>query len=117
MNQIFEFEKYILKKSNKVKISSKEISKGDIFLALKGKNFHGNQFINSSLRRGAKYCLTDNKNFAKNSKIIYVNSVINYLQNVNLLILKSNSSISRQLFETKFSSKVIYPEYEKIIVK
>ena len=84
MNQISEFEKYILKKSNKVKISSKEISKGDIFLALKGKNFHGNQFINSSLRRGAKYCLTDNKNFAKNSKIIYVNSVINYLNNLAL---------------------------------
>ena len=84
MNQISEFEKYILKKSNKVKISSKEISKGDIFLALKGKNFHGNQFINSSLRRGAKYCLTDNKNFAKNSKIIYVNNVINYLNNLAL---------------------------------
>ena len=84
MNQISEFEKYILEKSNKVKISSKEISKGDIFLALKGKNFHGNQFINSSLRRGAKYCLTDNKNFAKNSKIIYVNNVINYLNNLAL---------------------------------
>ena len=84
MNQISEFEKYILKKSNKVKISSKEISKGDIFLALKGKNFHGNQFINSSLRRGAKYCLTDNKNFVKNSKIIYVNNVINYLNNLAL---------------------------------
>ncbi len=84
MNQISEFEKYILEKSNKVKISSKEINKGDIFLALKGKNFHGNQFINSSLRRGAKYCLTDNKNFAKNSKIIYVNSVINYLNNLAL---------------------------------
>ena len=84
MNQISEFEKYILKKNNKVKISSKEISKGDIFLALKGKNFHGNQFINSSLRKGAKYCLTDNKNFAKNSKIIYVNNVINYLNNLAL---------------------------------
>ena len=84
MNQISEFEKYILEKSNKVKISSKEINKGDIFLALKGKNFHGNQFINSSLRRGAKYCLTDNKNFAKNSKIIYVNNVINYLNNLAL---------------------------------
>ncbi len=84
MNQISEFEKYILEKSNKVKISSKEINKGDIFLALKGKNFHGNQFIKSSLRRGAKYCLTDNKNFAKNSKIIYVNSVINYLNNLAL---------------------------------
>ena len=84
MNKISEFEKYILEKSNKVKISSKEINKGDIFLALKGKNFHGNQFINSSLRRGAKYCLTDNKNFAKNSKIIYVNSVINYLNNLAL---------------------------------
>ena len=65
MNHKSEFEKYILKKNNKVKISSKDVKKGDIFLALKGKKFHGNQFINSSLRNGAKFCLTDNKNFKK----------------------------------------------------
>tara|TARA_B100000575_G_scaffold103074_1_gene82154 strand:- start:7117 stop:8481 length:1365 start_codon:yes stop_codon:yes gene_type:complete len=82
MNIRFEFEKYVLAKNNKVKISSKEIKSGDIFLALKGKNFHGNQFIKSSIRRGAKYCLTDNKNFEQNSKIIYVNNLINYLKDL-----------------------------------
>lgn len=63
---------------------------------------------------GCKECVTNNGILIhENDK----NSVINYLKNVDQLILKSNSSISRKLFETKFSSKVIYPEYEKIIVK
>ena len=56
--------KKILSKRDKVKISSKSIKKGDIFLALKGKNFHGNKFINSSIKKGAKfYSLTNHNRF------------------------------------------------------
>ena len=35
MNIKSKFEKYIILKNNKVKISSKDIKKGDIFIALK----------------------------------------------------------------------------------
>ena len=42
-------KKYIIKNSNKIKINSKDIEKDDIFLALKGKNFHGNKFLIESL--------------------------------------------------------------------
>ena len=79
MNNTLKFEEYIFLKKEKIKISSKDIKKGDIFLALKGQNFHGNKFINSSIRNGAKYCLTDNKNFKENDKIIYVKDIFKYL--------------------------------------
>ncbi len=82
MNTKLDFENYIISRRNKVKISSKEIIEGDIFLALKGKNFHGNKFIKSSIKKGAKFCITDNKNFTENKKIIYVKNIYNYLNNL-----------------------------------
>ena len=78
-----KFEEYIIYNKNKIKISSKEIKKGDIFLALKGKNFHGNRFIVSSIKKGAKFCLTDNRNFNNNNnKIIFVKNIFEYLKNL-----------------------------------
>ena len=82
MNTKLNFENYIISRRNKVKISSKEIIEGDIFLALKGKNFHGNKFIKSSIKKGAKFCITDNKNFTENKRIIYVKNIFNYLNNL-----------------------------------
>ena len=54
MNIKSKFEKYIISKRNKIKISSKDILKGDVFIALKGKNFHGNRFIKSSIKNQKK---------------------------------------------------------------
>ena len=88
MNIASKIEKYILSKKDKIKISSKNIKKGDIFLALKGKNFHGNRFINSSIKNGAKFCITDNKNYTENNKVIYVKNIFDYL--TELAIKKRN---------------------------
>ncbi len=79
MNIKSKFEDYIINRKDKIKITDKNIKRGDVFLALKGKNFHGNKFINSSIRKGAKYCLTDNKNYKENKKIIYVKNIFDYL--------------------------------------
>ena len=67
---------YIIKNSNKLKINSNEIKKGDIFLALQGNNQHGNKFILESIKRGAKYCLTDKKNkmIINNKRILIVSN-------------------------------------------
>ena len=65
MKTKIEFENYIFRNKNKLKISSKDIKKGDVFLSLKGKKTHGNKFITSSIKKGAKYCITDNKNYKK----------------------------------------------------
>ncbi len=79
MNTKIDFENYIFKNKNKLKISSKDIKKGDVFLSLKGKNTHGNKFITSSIKKGARYCITDNKNYKKNNKVILVKNVFLYL--------------------------------------
>ena len=88
MNISDNFENYILNKRDKIKISSKDIIKGDIFLALKGKKYHGNRFINQALKNGAKFCLTDNKRFKKNKKILLVNDIFDYL--TKLAVKKRN---------------------------
>ena len=43
MIELNQLEKYIISKKDKIQISSKDIKSGDIFLALKGKRFHGNK--------------------------------------------------------------------------
>ena len=82
MNIQSKFEKYIISKYDKIKISSTDINYGDIFIALKGKNYHGNKFIKSSIKKGAKFCLTDKKNYDQNEKIIFVDDVFDYLTNL-----------------------------------
>ena len=52
MSDLNKFEKYIISNKDKIKISSKEVKRGDIFLALKGKNYHGNNLLLRLLKRG-----------------------------------------------------------------
>ena len=73
MSELNKLEKYIISKKDKIRISSKDIKVGDIFLALKGKRFHGNKFISEAINKGARFCITDNRNFKENNKILYVN--------------------------------------------
>ncbi len=84
MNIQEKFENYIIEKKDMVKFSSLEISKGDVFIALQGSKYHGNKFINASLRKGAKYCITDKDHRFKNSNIIKVDNVIDYLSEIAL---------------------------------
>ena len=69
--------KYIFNNSNKIKINSKDIKKNDIFLALKGKKYHGNKFISDAFKFGAKYCITDKKytDYKKKEKILFVEMI------------------------------------------
>ncbi len=79
MNLKSKFENYIILKKNKIKISSKDIQKGDVFLALQGNKMHGSKFIRSSINNGAKYCVTDDVKYSENKKVIYVENIIQYL--------------------------------------
>ncbi len=82
MTELNKLEKYIISKKDKIQISSKDIKNGDIFLALKGKRFHGNKFINEAINKGARFCLTDKKNFKENKKILYINNIYKYLSEI-----------------------------------
>ena len=48
MQKKTKIENFIIQNENKIKINSKEVKNGDIFLALKGSNTHGNDFISES---------------------------------------------------------------------
>tara|TARA_Y100001970_G_scaffold291132_1_gene427190 strand:- start:236 stop:1609 length:1374 start_codon:yes stop_codon:yes gene_type:complete len=86
---------YIIGNNKKIKINSKEIKKNDIFLALQGKNFHGNKFINDSFKSGAKFCITDKipKSKTNIENILIVKDIFNFLKKI--------SKTKRKLFKGK----------------
>ena len=59
MIELNQLEKYIISKKDKIQISSKDIKSGDIFLALKGKRFHGNKFLNEAIDKGCLLYTSD----------------------------------------------------------
>ena len=68
-----KIEKYIIHNANKIKINSKDITKGDVFLALQGSRVHGSSYIKQALKNGAKYIITSRKlkNFKKKKYLLY----------------------------------------------
>ncbi len=59
---------------------TRRIKKDDIFFALKGPNFNGNQFAKNALEAGAAYCIIDEPSFKINEKTILVDDVLTTLQ-------------------------------------
>ena len=59
--------------SSKIVTDSRKISKGDCFLALKGPNFNGHDFIDEALNRGASFVISE-KNHPQDEKILGVDS-------------------------------------------
>ena len=59
--------------SSKIVTDSRKISKGDCFLALKGPNFNGHDYIDEALDRGASFVISE-KNHPQDKKILVVNS-------------------------------------------
>ena len=55
---------------NKIKTDTRKINKGDIFIALKGNNYNGEDFIAKALEKGAIACIVEN---SINDKCIVVN--------------------------------------------
>ncbi|WP_185864402.1 UDP-N-acetylmuramoyl-tripeptide--D-alanyl-D-alanine ligase [Blattabacterium cuenoti] len=69
--------------SSGIEINSKKIKNNSIFIALKGRNFDGNQFVHEAIINGAKLAIMDNKKFFFScKKIIMVNNSLQILQNL-----------------------------------
>ncbi len=78
--------KYIYENQNKIKINSKEIKKGDVFVALKGKKLHGHRYIQDAKNNGAKYILTNKKNDNDDKNLILkVHNIQKFLLEVSNL--------------------------------
>ena len=64
-----------------VSIDTRSIKPKDIFFAIKGPNFDGNNFALEAIKKGASYVISDNSTISKKSdKIIYVDNSIKALQ-------------------------------------
>ncbi len=116
MIRIDRVKKYIVNSSNKIKINSKDIKKNDIFLALKGTNYHGNKFINDAINAGAKYCITDKefKSFKNNNKILLVENIKKFL--TDLSDVKRSSYKGKVVGITGSAGKTTLKEYLKLFL-
>ena len=70
----------IYKKYPSVQTDTRKIKKGDIFFALKGPNFNGNEFVQTAIEGGASYAVIDEKKFEIPDKTILVDDVLTVLQ-------------------------------------
>lgn len=70
----------IYRKHPSVQTDTRKLKPGDIFFALKGPNFNGNEFTAKALEAGAALAVIDEKEFAINGKTILVDDVLTALQ-------------------------------------
>ena len=73
----------IFLKSNGVCIDTRKIIKNSIFFALKGKNFNGNEFAVAALKNGCNYAVIDEIKFQEDERFIFVDDVLNCLQQLS----------------------------------
>lgn len=67
-----------------VQTDTRKLQSGDLFFALKGPNFNGNQFAQQAIDSGAAYAIIDEEKFAISGKTILVNDVLHTLQDLAL---------------------------------
>ena len=63
-----------------IQTDSRKLASGDLFFALRGPNFNGNQFALQALEMGAAYAIVDEFIAADNNRIIRVENVLTTLQ-------------------------------------
>jgi UDP-N-acetylmuramoyl-tripeptide--D-alanyl-D-alanine ligase len=66
--------------SSGVCTDTRNIAANSFFVALKGENFDGNQFVQQAIKSGAKYAITSDAIFANNDDIFYVKDTLEALQ-------------------------------------
>jgi len=65
-----------------ISTDTRKITDDCMFFALKGDNFNGNTFALEAIKKGAKYVIIDEKEYAQNNNCILVNDVLQTLQHL-----------------------------------
>ena len=76
INQLYD----IYLKHPSIQTDTRKIKNGDIFFALKGPNFNGNEFVEKAFELGAAYCVVDEYSGVEDYSIILVDDVLKALQ-------------------------------------
>jgi UDP-N-acetylmuramoyl-tripeptide--D-alanyl-D-alanine ligase len=66
--------------STGVSTDTRKVEEGNIFFALKGPNFNGNQYAIAALEKGAKYAVIDERAYHTQPNMILVDDVLSSLQ-------------------------------------
>ena len=70
----------IYRKYPSVQTDSRKLSAGDLYFALKGPSFNGNNFAKQALEKGAVYAIIDEKEYATDDRMIVVGNTLETLQ-------------------------------------
>ena len=65
-----------------IQTDTRKIKQGDIFFALKGERFNGNEFASEALNKGAVYAVIDEQVHSKSAKTILVKNSLQTLQDL-----------------------------------
>src|SRR5688500_12504259 len=65
-----------------VQTDTRKLKAGDIFFALKGSNFNGNEFAKQAIKEGAAHAVIDEKEFEIAGKTTLVDDVLTTLQDL-----------------------------------
>ncbi len=71
-------------KSSGVSIDTRSIKRDSLFIALKGPNFNGSDFIASALGNGAKYCITEEQSICDNEAVFFTEDTLQFIQQLAL---------------------------------
>ena len=74
-----------------ISTDTRSLKKNSLFIAIKGDNFDGNDFVDEALSKGSNIIIADNKRFKNNKdkRIIWVNDSIKALKTVSNNIIKA----------------------------
>ncbi len=61
---------------------TRNIKQDSLFVAIKGANFDGNEFIHQALADGSKFAITSRQEIADNEKIFYTEDTVLFIQNL-----------------------------------
>lgn len=73
-----------------ISTDTRSLKKNSLFIAIKGENFDGNDFVDEALSKGSNIIIADNKRFKNNKdkRIIWVNDSIKALKTISNDIIK-----------------------------
>ena len=74
-----------------ISTDTRSLKKNSLFIAIKGENFDGNDFVDEALSKGSNIIIADNKRFKNNKdkRIIWVNDSIKALKTISNNIIKA----------------------------
>ena len=89
-----------------VQTDTRKLQEGDLYVALKGANFDGNQFAKQALDMGASYAIIDDETYYINEKTILVPD--------GLQCLQALAHFHRKQFDIPLNYEIDYKKLEEI---